>query len=140
MRYFGKSLLAIAGLLTASGATALPLASLSSTDLSVVQVQYGGNCANWQQQCARLYGGGTQQWNECMNQPQALYDCGRGGYPGGGYQRGYQGGYVGGGYYQGGGDLCGNWRRQCARLYGGGSQQWHECMHQPQALADCGRY
>lgn len=35
------------------------------------------------------------------------------------------------------GDLCGNWRRECARLYGRQTQAWYNCMGQPQAVADC---
>jgi hypothetical protein len=134
MRNFGMSLLAVAGILTASasGSAALSLPRLSPTSLDIVQVQYGGECANWHRQCARLYGGGTQQWNECMHQPQALYDCGGGG----GY---VQGGYRGG-YYRQEGDLCGNWHRECSRLYGYRSPAYHDCLRQPQALADCGRY
>jgi hypothetical protein len=129
MRNFAKSLLAVGILIAgAGGSAAMPLARPSTTGLDVVQVQ----CANWQRECARLYGGGTQQWNECMHQPQALYDCGRGG----GY---VQGGYRGG-YYQQEGDLCGNWHRECSRLYGYRSPAYHDCLRQPQALADCGRY
>jgi hypothetical protein len=71
-------------------------------------------------------GGGTQRWNDCMNQSQALADCGDG--------------YGGGGYYQQGGDLCGNWRNEFARLHGWRTRAYRDCMQQPQALADCGRY
>lgn len=119
-----------------SSASAAPLALRPSLqDAGFVLAQYdGGLCANWQRQCARYYGGGTQQWQQCMNQPQARYDCGAGGgYGGGG---GY--GYPRGGYSQGV-DACDNWREQCARLYGGRTYNYRACMHQPQALADCGR-
>jgi hypothetical protein len=37
------------------------------------------------------------------------------------------------------GGLCGNWRRECARLYGYRTYRWQQCMAQPQALVDCGR-
>ena len=66
-------------------------------------VQYSGNlCGNWHQECARLYGHRTYRWQQCMQQPQALEDCGRGGY------RGYRG--------QTSSSQCGNWHRECARL------------------------
>jgi opacity protein-like surface antigen len=115
--------------------TALMLASVSAASAAT--------CQAWYQQCARFHGYNTPDWQACMQQPQAQYDCsggGGGGYRGGG---GYQGGYE---YNQGypvrppTPGMCGNWRQQCARLYGYRSEQWHECMHQPQALADCGRY
>ena len=124
MRNSGMSLLVVAGILTVSAGSsaAMPFTHLSPTGRGVVQVQ----CANWQRQCARLYGGGTERWNECMNQPQARYDCGGGSYRGG--------------YREGSEDLCGNWHRQCARLYGYRSSAYHDCLGQPQALADCGRY
>ena len=66
-------LLAFAGILMAGAgcAAASPLRRLDPNSPDVVQAQYGGECANWHRQCARLYGGGTQQWNECMHQPQA---------------------------------------------------------------------
>ena len=35
-------------------------------------------------------------------------------------------------------DLCGNWHRECARLYGHQTNRWHQCMAQPLAIADCG--
>src|SRR5450631_2287763 len=35
-------------------------------------------------------------------------------------------------------NLCGNWHRQCARLYGEGTPNWYACMNQPQARYDCG--
>jgi hypothetical protein len=35
-------------------------------------------------------------------------------------------------------DLCGNWRRECARLWGWRTRRWHECMGQPGAIWDCG--
>jgi hypothetical protein len=35
------------------------------------------------------------------------------------------------------GDLCGNWRREFARLYGPQTQSWFSCMGQPQAVVDC---
>jgi hypothetical protein len=129
MRGFSKSSFAAALTLLASSAClrASPLDRLSPANPNVVQVQYGDLCANWHRQCARLWGVGTQRWNDCMNQPQALADCGRGG-------------YGGGGYYQQGGDLCGNWHNECVRLYGWRTRTYRDCMHQPQALADCGRY
>ena len=122
-----SKLFAVVGILlaSASGAVASPMLRLGGADPNIVQAQYGGNCANWQRQCARLWGGGTERWNECMGQPQALADCGRGGYAGGGYAQGT--------------DLCGNWHQQCARLYGR-SPAYRDCMRQPLALADCGRY
>ncbi|KQW22423.1 hypothetical protein ASC80_03270 [Afipia sp. Root123D2] len=142
MRALRKMLFVLAAILSASAMT--PAAALDRAPLSdavqsdVVQVQSrGGNCANWQRQCARLYGGGTYQWNACMNQPQAQYDCGRGGY-GGGYGRGgYGRGGYGGGYRDA--DLCANWHNECTRLYGRG-QAYRACLRQPQARADCGRY
>jgi hypothetical protein len=87
-------------------------------------------CAAWHQQCARFHGYQTPDWQACMNQPQAQYDCGAGG--------GYGGGY--GAPLRQNPGMCGNWRQECARYHGYRTQQWHECMHQPQALADCGRY
>src|SRR4051794_18102594 len=98
--------------------------------LTVVIATNGGvpeaqaQCANWQRQCARLWGGGTARWQECMSQPQAQYHCGGGG--------------SGGGYEQGS-DLCANWHNECTRLYGRG-YEYRSCLRQPQARADCGRY
>lgn len=83
-------------------------------------------CSAWRRQCAAYHGYRTSEWNACMNQPQAVYDCSGGGYEGG-YAREPRP------------DLCHNWYHQCARLYGYRTQQWSACMHQPQALADCGR-
>lgn len=81
-------------------------------------VQYSGNlCGNWHQECARLYGHRTYRWQQCMQQPQALEDCGRGGY------RGYRG--------QTSSSQCGNWHRECARLYGRGSYEWQCDSRQP---------
>jgi hypothetical protein len=34
-------------------------------------------------------------------------------------------------------DLCGNWQRACAELWGNGSKRWRACMGQPQAIHDC---
>ncbi|MBC9880535.1 hypothetical protein G8O24_24720 [Bradyrhizobium sp. INPA01-394B] len=96
------------------------------------------SCEAWQQECARFHGYQTPNWVACMNQPQARYDCsGGGGYS----RRQYDDGYYGGGYVrEPRPDLCGNWYRECARYHGRGTPDWHDCMHQPQALADCGRY
>ena len=33
--------------------------------------------------------------------------------------------------------LCGNWHRECARLHGYQSPNWHACMGQPAAIWDC---
>src|SRR5829696_10342660 len=81
-----------------------------------------------------------------------------GSYGGGGYGRGGDGGqyggrgYGGGGYGGGGGgygggeprrsggsNLCGNWQRECARLYGAQTPLWQSCMRQPGAIRDCAR-
>jgi hypothetical protein len=35
-------------------------------------------CEAWHQQCARFHGYQTPDWQACMNQPQAQYDCGAG--------------------------------------------------------------
>ena len=140
----------LCNLLLASTITFVTIANVWASSLMVrvgpqekafVLAQYdGGLCANWQQQCARYYGGGTQQWHQCMNQPQARYDCGAGGGYGG--YSGYRGGYgPRGGYgHSQGADACDNWHDQCARLYGWRTYNYRACMHQPQALADCGRY
>jgi hypothetical protein len=34
-------------------------------------------CDNWHRECARLYGSSTRKYVQCMQQPQALIDCGR---------------------------------------------------------------
>ena len=39
--------------------------------------------------------------------------------------------------YGGDRDLCGNWHRECARLYGHQTTRWHQCMGQPQAVRAC---
>ena len=85
---FSRSIFATALILLSSTASSLsaPVGPTAVTNKDVIQVQYSNLCANWQRQCARLWGGGTQRWNECMNQPQALADCGRGGYGGGGFR------------------------------------------------------
>jgi len=93
------------------------------------QAQYRGSlCGNWQRECARLYGSGTDGWQQCMNQPGAIYDCGGGGHQGPSYSQ----------YRQRGGDLCGNWHRECARLHGHRTYNWQQCMNQPAAVWDCG--
>src|SRR3954468_14528780 len=73
------------------------------------------------------------------------------GYGGGGYGRGGDGGQYGGGGYGGGGggggeprrsggsNLCGNWQRECTRLYGAQTPLWQACMRQPGAIRDCGQ-
>ena len=105
--------------------------------LASVTVASAATCEAWYQECARFHGLQTPNWQACMNQPQARYDCGGGG------------GYGGGGYYpredyqyqpQQRAGMCGNWHRECARYHGYRTQQWYACMHQPQAMADCGRY
>src|SRR3954447_16246706 len=65
---------------------------------------------------------------------------GRGGYGGGGQYGG--GGYGGGGgepRRSGGSNLCGNWQRECTRLYGAQTPLWQACMRQPGAIRDCGQ-
>jgi hypothetical protein len=47
----------------------------------------------------------------------------------------YRGGRGG---YGGSSDLCQNWHRECARLYGYGTPRWNACMGQPAARYDCG--
>jgi hypothetical protein len=58
-------------LASASGAVASPMLRLGGADPNILQVQYGGNCANWQRQCARLWGGGknvgTNVWANHRN-------------------------------------------------------------------------
>jgi hypothetical protein len=34
-------------------------------------------------------------------------------------------------------DMCGDWQRACAKLYGNGTKRWRDCMGQPQAIRDC---
>ncbi len=36
-------------------------------------------------------------------------------------------------------DLCSNWQRQCANLYGSQTRAWQQCMNQPGAVRDCSR-
>jgi hypothetical protein len=83
-------------------------------------------CSTWRQQCSRLYGRGTSNWNACMNQPSARQACG--GYSAGG----------GGGGGAGVSSACARWQQQCASLYGDGTPRWNACMRQPAALNDCG--
>jgi hypothetical protein len=94
---------------------------------------YGGRgsnlCANWHNECSRLWGYGTPNWNACMSQPAAQWDCG-----GGGRRSRWQG-Y---GYEGPRPDLCANWRRECARLYGWQTRNWYSCMNQPGAIRHCG--
>lgn|SRR6185312_13139966 len=33
--------------------------------------------------------------------------------------------------------LCGNWERECARLWRSGTKHYRQCMGQPQAIRDC---
>src|SRR5215218_8867380 len=74
--------------------------------------------------------------------PQVCYEqgleyCGpsRGGR---GYGGGGGGGYGGGEPQRSGGsNLCGNWQRECARLYGAQTPLWQSCMRQPGAIRDC---
>jgi len=108
------------------GQAMTPVAMSSTSQVQLAQ--YGDLCGNWQRECARLYGGGTRAWRACMRQPQAIADCQGGNYGGGDYR----------GYPQSERDLCGNWQRQCARLYGRGSPNWQACLQQPNAIRDCG--
>jgi hypothetical protein len=34
-------------------------------------------------------------------------------------------------------NVCDDWLRGCAQLYGNGTKRWKACMNQPQALRDC---
>jgi hypothetical protein len=77
-------------------------------------------CANWERECARLWGEATTHYRQCMRQPQAMRDCQADN-------------------FAGSDDLCTNWLRECTRLYGSRSRAYRACMRQPQALADCGR-
>jgi|GEM_PF-2952281 len=115
--------LSLAAVLPASAASLVPEATPEGAPAALTPVQYSGDlCANWQRECARLWGWRTRRWHECMGQPAAVWDCG------GGQTYGY------GGRRRG---SCGNWRRECARLYGWRSQRWYECMNQPGAVQDC---
>jgi hypothetical protein len=76
-------------------------------------------CANWERECARLWGDGMRHYRQCMRQPQTITDCQLDN-------------------FAGSNDLCTNWLRECTRLYGR-SRAYRACMKQPQALADCGR-
>ncbi len=130
MRKIRRFLIAAGFFLAAfAPAQAMPLMGCTlpmAQEQNFTPVQYSGNlCGNWHQECARLYGHRTYRWQQCMQQPQALEDCGRGGY------RGYRG--------QTSSSLCGNWHRECARLYGRGSYEWQQCMRQPAAIWDCQR-
>jgi hypothetical protein len=81
-------------------------------------------CANWQRECARLYGWQSPGWHACMGQPGAVRDCSR-------RSRGWE---DDGGSDE---DLCRNWRRECARLHGWQTRNWYSCMGQPGAIRDC---
>ena len=95
-------------------------------------------CDNWRRQCANLYGGGSQQWEQCMGQPGAIRDCRGGpGRPGDEQDGGHGKGGDQEGDYREPGNLCANWEKKCADLYGSGSQEWAQCMHQPDAVKDC---
>lgn len=90
------------------------------------------SCEVWKQDCARYYGWGNGNWQNCMGQPGALAACGRGGYYGGS-------GYQGGGYaYRRPAQSCAVWKQDCARYYGWGNVNWQNCMGQPGAIAACG--
>jgi len=82
-------------------------------------------CGNWHRECARLWGYRSYNWQQCMGQPAAIYDCGGGG--------------RGGGVAQPSGSLCENWYTECARLHGYRTQAWRQCMRQPAAIWDCQR-
>jgi hypothetical protein len=103
----------------------MPAGASESSGRLILAQSRGGLCQNWVRECSRLWGYQTDRWHQCMGQPGARQDCGRGGY---GYQEDSGGGT----------DLCRNWRRQCADLYGWRTRRWHQCIHQPQAEADCG--
>jgi hypothetical protein len=111
----------------------------SSGQSLIQQVQSRELCGNWHRECARLYGHQTQQWHQCMNQPGARWDCGRGGYGGGRYGRRGDDDGDDRGYYRDGTPRasCSTWRRECAKLYGWQSQSWHSCMTQPGARRAC---
>ena len=115
----------LAGIVPASAASfssdAIRVAA--SQDL-LEQAQYGGRCANWERECAKLYGWQTPQWHACMGQPGAIKDCGGSD----GYDDGDRGRR---------GDRCTNWREECAKLYGRQTPQWNACMGQPGAIRDC---
>lgn len=84
-------------------------------------------CNNWHRECARLHGQGSRNWSACMQQPDAIHDCGRRGARSYGYERNPYRGQ----------SLCNNWYRECTRLHGQGSRNWNACMQQPGALRDC---
>ena len=113
-------------------ASASPLIKPAVPAGPLVSVQYGDLCTNWHQGCARLHGYRTRNWHACMNQPQAQDDCGSGAQYGG-----RLGGYVRRGPSE---VLCGNWHRGCGRMHGWRTPAYAACMHQPQALEDCGQY
>ncbi len=90
---------------------------------------YAASCEVWKQDCARFYGWGNINWQNCMGQPGAIAAC-NGGYGGGGYQ--------GGGYaYRRPGQSCAVWKTDCARFYGWNNINWQNCMGQPGAIAAC---
>ena len=134
MCYLGRLLIALSIVFAgAPSASAAPASGGMSAPPDVFQLaQYGRRaaCANWQQQCANLYGWQTQRWQQCMGQPQAVAACSR---RGGGYDDYGYGDYRGGGRRA----ASANWRQLCAGLYGWQTQRWYQCMGQPQAVHAC---
>ena len=84
-------------------------------------------CVNWLVNCAELHGWGSRRWEQCMGQPGAIRDCSG---DAGRYGEDRYGGHPP--------DLCDNWLRECARLYGKRTRRWYACMEQPGAIRDCG--
>jgi hypothetical protein len=113
----------LAGSVTASAAPIASTRPVTETTVHLAQ----SRCANWQRECARLYGWQTNGWQLSMGQPGAVRDCSGG--------RSHRGGYDDEG--DDGDGACRNWRRQCARLYGWRTPTWYSCMGQPGAINAC---
>jgi hypothetical protein len=114
-----SSIIALAGITTASAGS--PAAKNISPPHDILVKVQADLCENWHRECARLWGYGSYNWQQCMGQPAAIADCGGGGR-----------------FAQPSGGLCENWHRECARLWGYGSYNWQQCMGQPAAIYDCG--
>lgn len=86
MKLIGGLLVASAiGFASLAPASAAPLGTgdMSLAPGSEVELAqyYGRNrCSTWRRECADLYGWRTRRWHQCMNQPKARRDCGRGYY------------------------------------------------------------
>lgn len=125
-RLFGIALAAGINLAAIAAASASPLsANVGRFDVpsAVEQVQYGGYCYRLRRDCESGQGSCRRYYRECGDRDRGDRD------------RGDRGDFRSGPPAW----SCGDWRRECARLYGSQTNRWYQCMGQPGAVNACTR-